>query len=80
MSFDWQNLIVLAAIGAAVTYLGRMMWQTFARKSSACGGCSSCPSADANRPEAVVGIEQLAASVKSPTRAGAGASSERSSL
>lgn len=50
MESAWQNLIVLAIVLAAGGYLCRMGWQSMARrKSSACGGCSNCPSESASK-------------------------------
>ena len=70
MEFAWQNLIVLAIVLAAGGYLCRMGWHSMARRkssggqSSACGGCSNCPSESTsqgivtNGPQ-VVGIGPL---------------------
>jgi hypothetical protein len=67
MESAWQNLIVLAIVLAAGGYLCRMAWQSMARrKSSACGGCSNCPSESTskdttnNEPQ-VMGIGPLEA-------------------
>lgn len=55
MESAWQNLIVLAIVLAASGYLCRMAWQSMARRpssggqSSACGGCSNCPSESASK-------------------------------
>jgi len=72
MESAWQNLLVLAIVLAAGGYLCRMGWQSMARRqsngrqSSACGGCSNCPSESTskdttnNEPQ-VMGIGPLEA-------------------
>lgn len=43
MSWDWQNLIVLAIVAAAAGYLARLGWTSIvARRRSACGSCRNC--------------------------------------
>ncbi len=43
MHLDWQNLLVLAIIAAAVVYITRLAWTSItARKASACGACRNC--------------------------------------
>ncbi len=76
MESAWQNLIVLAIVLAAGGYLCRMAWQSMARrKSSACGGCSNCPSESAskdatNNGPQVVGIGPLERSQETVSRDG----------
>ena len=79
MESAWQNLIVLAIVLAAGGYLCRMGWQSLARRhssggqTSACGGCSNCPSESAskgimnNEPQ-VVGIGPLERSQETVSR------------
>ena len=60
MESAWQNLIVLSIVLAAGGYLCRMGWQSAARRqSSACGGCSNCPSESTSKGPQVVGIGSL---------------------
>ena len=65
MESAWQNLLVLAIVLAAGGYLCRMGWQSMARRqssgrqSSACGGCSNCPSESTSKGPQVVGIGSL---------------------
>ncbi len=73
MSFDWQDLIVVAAIALAGFYLARVGWQTFARRRGACGGCANCPAEDEGpqriadgRP--MVDVEQLSGTASSASR------------
>jgi hypothetical protein len=81
MESAWQNLIVLVIVLAAGGYLCRMAWQSMARrhssgrKSSACGGCSNCPSESAsqdmmNDGPQVVGIGPLERSQETVSRDG----------
>ena len=66
MSFDSQNLIVLALVALAGCYLARSLWRTIAQKKSGCGGCGSCPNnATAIQPQ-VIGIQPLAGRAKDP--------------
>jgi hypothetical protein len=45
LSIDWQNLVVLALVAAAGSYLARQAWATIVRKKSgACGSCGNCAS------------------------------------
>jgi hypothetical protein len=45
MTFDWQNLVVLAIVAAAAMYIARVGWTSLvARKTTACGGCRNCAS------------------------------------
>jgi hypothetical protein len=43
MLFDWQNLIAMGLVVAAVGYLGRRGWLALARRKAGCGACSNCP-------------------------------------
>ncbi|REJ70552.1 MAG: hypothetical protein DWQ31_00455 [Planctomycetota bacterium] len=38
MNFDWQTVVALVLVAAAVAYLARLGWQTLAAKR----GCGSC--------------------------------------
>ncbi len=52
MTWDWQSLIVFAAIMVAGVYLARVGWQTvLRRRAAACGGCGTCPAAGHAEPE-----------------------------
>jgi len=66
MTFDWQSIVVLISVAAAVAYLARATWQSIARrKAAACaGGCGSCPAGAANVKPNVVEIGSLAADSK----------------
>jgi hypothetical protein len=47
MALDWQNLIAIALVLAAVMYLAVRGWRQVARKKAAgCGACSTCPVAE----------------------------------
>jgi hypothetical protein len=61
MSMDAQSLIVSVVLGGAAAYLARRGWLAFARKkSSGCGGCSSCPSpAGRERELPMVSVDSL---------------------
>jgi hypothetical protein len=59
MTLDWQQIVVLAIVVLAVSYVSRAVWRTFtARKAGCGGGCKSC--ATGNEPE-VVTIDPLSA-------------------
>ncbi len=61
VSFDWQNLAVLAIVLAAAGYLARTAWRSVARrKASACGACGDCSRPGGGRQ--LVTIESLARS------------------
>jgi hypothetical protein len=47
MPFDWQNLIAIAFVAAAVVYLAIRGWRQIARKKAGCGTCSTCPANEA---------------------------------
>ncbi len=47
MQLDYQNLLVLAIVAAAVVYVARLAWTSItARKASACGACRNCGSSE----------------------------------
>lgn len=45
MNYNWQDLVALSLVLAAVIYLGWQTWRFIARKKSAgcSSGCASCP-------------------------------------
>jgi hypothetical protein len=60
MTFEWQNLLVLALVVSAAGYLARRGWQTLARKnSSSCGGCGDCPQSGEPSPVQIVAVDSL---------------------
>jgi hypothetical protein len=65
---DWQNLTVIAILGAATTYLARVAWLNVARRKTACGGCDRCAGADASAAGNLVGLDELAASATQRAR------------
>jgi hypothetical protein len=51
---EWQLLFVALSAAAALAYLGRRAWRTWAGRSSGCGGgcgsgCASPPNRDVRR-------------------------------
>ena len=44
MTWDWQLVVALACVSAALFVLGRRTWQFWKNASRGkCGGCSACP-------------------------------------
>jgi hypothetical protein len=70
MTIDWQNLVVLAFLAAAGSYLARQVWATIARKKAgACGGCGSCPANATADSQQVVQLGSLTESAATTTSA-----------
>lgn len=60
MNSDWQNMIVLVVVAAAIAYLARVAWLSVARRrAAACGGCGNCPTAPGDKTPQVVEIQAL---------------------
>lgn len=52
-----QDLLAILIVAVAAGYLARRMWLRVAgRKSGACGSCSNCGPAGAERPKPLVTI------------------------
>jgi len=70
MTFDWQNILALALVAAAVAYLARLALATMrVRKAAGCGTCSSCSSTTdpANADKAagqIVSVDELVDSAR----------------
>jgi hypothetical protein len=47
MQFDWQLIIALGIVAAAVLYIARLGWKALRGKSAGCGSCGSCSSSKA---------------------------------
>lgn len=61
MNLDWQTVVVVAIVLAAVAYLARSAWQVMVRrKTPGCGTCSSCPTSEGETAKPFVAIDQLA--------------------
>jgi hypothetical protein len=61
MNLGWQDLVALAIVFAAASYLLRLAWRAVGRKAeagcgSACGKCPAGTNAASPRPEQVVSI------------------------
>ena len=67
--WDWQNLIAMLAVAAAVAFLARLGWQSIVtRRASACGGCDRCAAPNASEPLPIVGLDQLTSSGEAASR------------
>jgi len=62
MAMDWQLILVVLIVAAAVLYLGRQSWRMWLGKKAGCGSCScSKPGATAqgNGKVTVIPVSQL---------------------
>lgn len=70
MTIDWQNLVVLAFVAVAGSYLARQAWATVTRKKAgACGSCGCCPASATADSKQVVQLGSLAESASTTTSA-----------
>jgi len=66
-TIDWQLLLVLAIVVAAVAHLGRRAWQLLtARGQPSCGGCGTCPTGESTG-DGFVSIKSLGPKQQSGT-------------
>jgi hypothetical protein len=61
---DWQLVVVLVIVAAAVLYLARASWRAWRGKKAGCGGGCSCAKTPATNTEAnghvtLIPVEQL---------------------
>jgi hypothetical protein len=67
--WDWQNLVAMLAVAAALAFVVRLGWQSIvARKTAACGGCNRCAAPNASESLPIVGLDQLASPGDSASR------------
>ena len=69
MTFNGENLLVLAIVAAAAGYLLRGAWITLtAKRRTGCGSCSTCPTQEAREEPQVISAESLLAPPAKPAR------------
>ena len=58
---DWQLVIVIACVAAAVAYVARATWRTWHPKPGACGGGCGCakPAPPAESEARLIPVEQV---------------------
>ena len=59
-TLDWQTLIALGLVAAAVIHLVNRAWQLFtARGKSTCGGCGTCATGESKPGDGFISLESL---------------------
>jgi hypothetical protein len=67
---DWQLVVVGLAVAAALGYLVRQSWRTWAARKGGCGGgcgCAKAPAEEANGTVTIIPSEQLTRRLRPPT-------------